>query len=104
MHYLTFIVSFLNEILSFLKLKEKYLRVSYEYKLNVKKEFVNSLKTKTIGDIICVQRSDKYNYDLNYNENIYEKTKGNNVLKNLFSENYLIHFRKIYFKSEKLLI
>ena len=75
MHYLTFIVSFLIEILSFLNLKEKFLSLSYKYKMNVQKEFVNSLKTKTIGDIICVQRSDKYNYDLNYNENIYEKRR-----------------------------
>ena len=102
-HYLTFIVSFLNEILSFLNLKEKFLRLSYEYKMKVNKEFVNSLKTKTIGDIMSFQISSKYKYDLNYNENIYEKIKGNNVLKNLFSENYLLLFRKIYFKSEKII-
>ena len=102
-HYLTFIVSFLNEILSFLNLKQKFLRLSYKNKMNVNKEFVNSLKTKTIGEIMCLQISSKYKYDLNYNENIYEKIKGNNVLKNLFSENYLLLFRKIYFKSEKII-
>ena len=102
-HYLSFIVLFLNEILGFLNLKKQFLRLNYQFKMNVKKEFFNSLKVKTIGDIICNQISNKYKCEQNYNENIYKKTKGNVVLKNLYSENYLLFFKKIYIKSEKII-
>ena len=102
-HYLTFIVLFLNEILAFLNFKQTFRKFSYKFKMNVKKEFVNSLKTKTIGDIICTQRSNKYKCDLNHNKKIYEETRGNKILKNLYSENYMTLFRKIYFKSEKII-
>ena len=100
-HYLSFIVVFLNEILAFLNIKQRFLKLNYEFKSNIKKEFVNSLKAKTIGDIIRTQISIKYKKDLNYNNNIYAKTKGNKVLNKIYSENYLLFFRKIYFKSDK---
>ena len=102
-HYLSFIVLFLNEILGFLNLKKQFLRLNYQFKMNVKKEFFNSLKVKTIGDIINNQIRNKYKCEQNYNENIYKKTKGNVVLKNLYSENYLLFFKKIYIKSEKII-
>ena len=100
---MTFIVQFLNEILAFLNFRERFLKLNYEFKSNVKKEFVKSLKTKTIGDIICTQISNKYKKDLYYkyyNRNIYEQTKWNKVLNKIYSQNYLLFFRKIYFKSE----
>ena len=103
-HYLTFIVQFLNEILKFLNFKERFLRLSYKFKSNVNKTFFNSLKTKTIRDIICTQISAKYKkVALNINENIYEQTKLNKILNKIFSENYLLFFRKIYFKSERII-
>ena len=102
-HYLSFIVVFLNEILSFLNLRQRFLNLNYTFKSNIKKEFVNSLKAKTIGDIICTQISFKYKRDLNYNYNIYAETKGNKVLNKIYSESYLYLFRKIYFKSNKII-
>ena len=41
--------------------------------------------------------------DQNINENIYEQTKWNKILNKIFSENYLLFFRKIYFKSERII-
>ena len=103
-HYLTFIVQFLNEILKFLNFKERFLRLSYEFKSNINKTFFNSLKTKTIRDIICTQISVKYKkVAQNTNENIYEQIKWNKILNKIFSENYLLFFRKIYFKSERII-
>ena len=99
--YLNFIVQFLNEILAFLNFRERFLKLSYEFKSNIKKEFVKSLKTKTIGDIICTQISNKYKKDHYYNRYIYEQTKWNKVLNKIYSQNYLLFFRKIYFKSER---
>ena len=100
-HHLNFIVQFLNEILAFFNFRERFLKLSYEFKSNIKKEFVKSLKTKTIGDIICTQISNKYKKDSYYNRNIYDKTKWNKVLNKIYSQNYLLFFRKIYFKSER---
>ena len=102
-HYLSFIVSFINEILYNLKFKQRFLKLSYSFKKNIKKEFVNSLKTKDIGEILCNKISDKYKKDENINKNIYNKIKEDKVLKNIFSEKYLILFKKIYFKSNKLI-
>ena len=103
-HYLTFIVQFLNEILKFLNFKERFLRLSYKFKSNINKTFFNSLKNKTIRDIICTQINAKYKkVDQNINENIYEQTKWNKILNKIFSENYLLFFRKIYFKSERII-
>ena len=100
-HYLTFIVQFLNEILEFLNFKQRFLNLTYKFKSNVNKKFFNSLKTKTIGDIISNQISVKYKkVALNKNENVYKETKWNKILNNIFSENYLLFFKKIYFKSK----
>ena len=103
-HYLTFIVRFLNEIFKFVNLKQRFRNLAYEFKSNVNKEFVNSLKTKTIGDIISTQISIKYKkVALNINKNIYEQTKFDTILNKIFSENYLLFFRKVYFKSERII-
>ena len=97
-------MQFLNEILKFLNFKERFLRLSYEFKSNINKTFFNSLKTKTIRDIICTQISVKYKkVAQNTNENIYEQIKWNKILNKIFSENYLLFFRKIYFKSERII-
>ena len=101
-HHLNFIVSFLNEILAFFNYKQQFVKLNYEFKKNIKKEFVNSLKSKTIGEIICTQISNKYKKKvLSYNKNIYEQTKSNKVLNKIYSQNYLLFFRKIYFPSER---
>ena len=97
-------MKFLNEILKFLYLEQRFLHLNYEFKRNVNKKFFNSLKNKTIRDIICTQISVKYKkVDLNINENIYKQTKLNQILNKIFSENYLLFFRKIYFKSERII-
>ena len=102
-HFIKFIVQFLNEILCHLKYKQKFSNINYKFKKNVKKEFVKYLKTQTIGDIICTQKSNKYKKVLNENKNIYEQTKENKVLSKIYSENYVTFFRKIYFKSERII-
>ena len=103
-HYLTFIVQFLNEILKFLNFKQRFLGLTYKFKMNVNKKFFNSLKTKTIGDIIITQVSIKYKkVALNINKNVYEQTKWNKILNKIYFENYLLFFRKFYFKSERII-
>ena len=102
-HYISFIVQFLNEILENLNYQQRFLKLCYLFKRNIKKVFVNSLKAKTIGDIICNPISKKYKENLNYNIYIYEQVKEDKVLKKIFSENYSLFFRKIYFKSRSII-
>lgn len=102
-HYLSFIVSYINEILFNLNFNQKFLKLSYSFKKNIKKEFVNSLKTKDIGEILCNSISDKYKKDANINKIIYNEIKENTIINKIFSENYLLLFKKIYYKSDKLI-
>ena len=101
-HYLSFIVSFLNDILKNLNYKTKFLNLNYEFKINIKKEFVESLKKKTIGEIISNEISIKYKgKEKNFNKNLYEKIKNNKVLNKIFENNYIKLFKNIYYKIKK---
>ena len=102
-HYLTFIVDFLNEILSLLNCGKKFLKLDYEFKKNVNKKNVEYLKEKKIKDIICNRISKKYRNVEYYNKAIYEQIKDNTILNNMLSENYLTLFKKIYYKSQKII-
>ena len=52
-HYLTFIIYFMNYLLYKLGYNKKFYKLDYDFKKNVKKEFVKSLKSQNIGEIIC---------------------------------------------------
>jgi len=100
-HYISFIVSFLNEILAQLNFKQQFLKLDYVFKKNVNLKFVESLKKKNLGEIICNKISSKYKKDKNANYTIYEEVKKNEVLNNILSENYLRFFKNIYYKNNK---
>ena len=102
-HYLSFIISFLNEILLLFKYQKKFLKLDYEFKKNVNKKNVQELKEQKIRDIVCNKISKKYR-NLEYsNSEIYEQIKDNEVLNKILSENYLSLFKKIYYKSSKII-
>ena len=99
-HYMTFIICFINEILNQLNYQQTFLKLDYEYKKNVSKKFSDLLKNKNLSDIICNKISNKYKKeDINKNKIIYEKIKDDLIFKNLFKENYLEFFKNIYYKS-----
>jgi len=101
-HYLSFIISYSNDILKSLNYKKKFLKLNYKFKSNINKNFVDSLKKKNIGDIISTEISVKYkNKDKNINKELYEKIKDNDVLNKIFEDNYLKLFRQVYYKSRK---
>ena len=76
--------------------------MNYKFKSNINKNFVDSLKKKTIGDIISTEISLKYkNKDKNANKKLYEQIKDNDVLNKIFEDNYLKLFRQVYYKSHK---
>ena len=100
-HYLSFIESFLNDILENFGYKERFQRLDYNFKKNIKKKFVESLKEKTIGDIISNKISIKYKYiKEDFNEKLCDKLKKENKILNIIlSQNYLLPFQKVYYKN-----
>ena len=103
-HFISFIVSFINVIIKNLNYNEKFLKLDYNYKKNNKKDFVESLKKKTIREIICTNISDKYKHSsINTNTLLYEKIKNEKVIFNILEDNYLNLFRNIYYKSNKVI-
>lgn len=104
-HYLNFLVSFINEVLHAYNYKYKFLKLNYNFKKNVNKNIVEKMKKETIGDIIRQKISSRYkkHFDLNYNENILKEIKKKEELNKIFSDNYLNIFTKIYLKSNKII-
>ena len=100
-HYLSFIESYLNDILENFGYKERFQRLDYNFKKNIKKKFVESLKEKTIGDIISNKISNKYKYKKkDFNEKLCDKLKKENKILNIIlSQNYLLPFQKVYYKN-----
>lgn len=102
-HYQTFILDFVNDILESLGNRKKFLNISYESKKIVNKNQFNLLKNSTIGDIISKQISDKYKkVDKDYNSNLHKYLKTYKFLENIFNINYLTFFRMFYMKNEKI--
>ena len=112
-HYLNFIVSFLNDILFNLNYKERFKKLDYDFKKNINQKFLDELKRKNIGDIISNKISDKYKenkkkekneeFYKNFNKDIYNHLKENEVINNILSQNYLDLFKKIYYKSNRII-
>ena len=103
-HFINFIVLFLNDILKNLNYEQQFLKLDYSFKKNVNKKTVDSLKSQTIGEIICNKISIKYRkQDKNINKTIYEQIQNNEVLNKLLSEKYLKIFKKFYYKSNRII-
>lgn len=99
-HYLSFIISYLNDILKELKYKEQFLKIDYNFKKTINKDFLDQLKTKKISDIVCIDISQKYKKDKGANRDIYEKLKKDEIINNILEQNYLEPF-DVYYKSKK---
>ena len=83
-HYMSFIISFINAILKELGYNQRFLKINYEFKKNVNKDFFESLKDKNLSYIIKNEISDKYKTTKkNMNYIIYEEIKNNQILNNI---------------------
>lgn len=101
-HYLSFIISYINDILKNLNYNEQFLKIDYNYKKTINKDFLDELKTKKISDIVCIDISSKYKKDKSENRNVYEKIKGYKIINKILNQNYLEPF-DIYYKSKKII-
>ena len=106
-HFLSFIIHFINEILDEFYPNEKnirFLNLSYEAKKNVKHDYVESLKKSQIKDILIFPPSTKYKIhnDENINKEIFERIcESNSYLKLFFEITYLDLFNRYYIKNTK---
>lgn len=102
-HFLSFIVSYLNEILKNLNYKQRFLQLDYYFKKNINNERLKYIKKQSIGDIIRKPISYKYKQNKYYNEIIYEQIKENEILNKILSQSYLNLFKNIYYKSNNII-
>ena len=103
-HFLSFIVSYLNEILKNLNYKQRFLQLNYRFKKNINNEYLKFIKKQSIGDIIRKPISYKYKLENKYyNEIIYEQIKENEILNKILSQSYLNLFKNIYYKSNNII-
>jgi hypothetical protein len=100
-HFITFIVFFLNDILSSFGIREKFCKLDYEFIKDTNKQKLAELKNKNIGEIISNKISPKYKKDEKTNINLYEHLKSNETFGKIFSMNYMIFFKMFYMKNEK---
>ena len=105
-HYLTFIISFINDLIEALipEYKElKFKNLSYDLKKTVSHSYVQVLKNKTIGEILQFRASSKNKKFVgSINQLIYQKIctlKPN--LTQYFNMSYLELFNNYYYKSNR---
>ena len=105
-HYLTFIISFVNDLIENLLPNNKDLKfknLSYRLKKTVNHSYVEKLKNKTIGDILQFEASSKNRkFSNTINQQIFQNvTKLSPFLKNFFNMSYLNLFNNYYFKCNR---
>ena len=99
-HYMSFIRSFLTEIIKHLKIVKQFLEIDYNIKKDVHKKNLKELKEKTIGEIISCEIISKYkNNEKNYNKIIVDDLSKDEVLRNKLSQNYMSFFKEVYYQS-----
>lgn len=103
-HFLNFIVLFLNYILKAENIEKEYrfLILGHDFKKIINKKKSKELQNKNLGEIIVNNISSKYTRKRkDKNLEIFNRIKENEEIKKIMSINYLDLFRKIYIKDSK---
>jgi hypothetical protein len=103
-HFLNFIIQFLNDILKAEKINAKFFSLTSDFKYIINNKYSEELKQQKISDIInhnISKKFRKYKPDENLKTLNEIEVKNNEVLKKIFSINYLTLFKRIYYKSNK---
>ena len=101
-HNFNYIQDFNNCLLKEFGIKHEFKKIDYCFKKKPQFEYFESLKRKTLGDILQLKISQKYTkIDKNHNLKICEEIKDLPVIKNVLKENYMTFFREVYYKSER---
>ena len=104
-HYMNFIIDYSNSILKKYGYKEEdfFVYIIYKFKSNIKKDNVNLLKASDIGYVLCQNICTSFSTKENDNNvKIFQKVTKNEIIKYLFSENYLQLFKNVCHKNERI--
>ena len=101
-HYINFIVDFINCILKEFGIQEQFIKIGYEAKKYINNDSFLSFKNKKLFEILLMKISPKFTtYNKFHNLDLYNKIKDINGLKDILNINYLTFFREVYYKSER---
>lgn len=98
-HYINFIVDFINIVLLHFEYKEQFYYLDYDFKKNVSKKNRRELKDLNIGDILFNQKSPKYKKNKEENKDIYLKIKNYpniKIIENILSYKSIDFFKNFY--------
>ena len=101
-HFLTFLIKFLNAIMDNLHLNYSFKDLDYKYKINIKNKNIDKLKTKSIKDILLEAPISPKNkiVDKNHNIKVVEKIEKNcQYLLNILELKYSFILKSIYLKD-----
>jgi hypothetical protein len=100
--YINYLIDVTNEILNVKNCKEKFLKISYDFKKDVTNDNFEKLKNYKIGEIVKMDISKKYKkIDPTTNKKLYEKVIKDKDIKGFFNETYLYVFLNYYFQNKK---
>jgi hypothetical protein len=101
-HYMTFIINIVNELLNYLGYKHEFIDIDYNIKKVISKKKFSSLKKLNIGQIICQKTSPKFkNHDKLKNKNIFEEVNKDKKVNQFLSQTFLELFKDVYLKDKR---
>ena len=104
-HFIKFLFAFINDILMYFGIEQKFLGIDYKNKKVVTKDNVENLKTTEIGQILRQDISTKYKkvykIDKEINNKLYLEVIKSEDIKNILSETYINIFRNLYYKNKR---
>ena len=98
-HYLNFIISFLNEVLSKCNIDDKFYE-NGKYKKIINKKNFNSIKNETIAQILVQDANLKFK-NKSKNRELLDKIQNYNieVLNRILSKKYISIFKELYYNN-----
>ena len=105
-HYITFIVKFVNFNIKKLISKKHplFTNLCYDFKKKLNNSTFNELKNKTIGEVLRNEGSNKNKRNIVYQKDDNEKVYNSvypTILKDLLDINYIQFFRQVYIRGLK---
>ena len=109
-HFLNFIIDFINEVLCKCNLKtkninDKFYEINGKYKKIINKTNFNSISNQTISQILTLENNNKY-INKNQNRELFNKIKNNNneILNKTLSKKYIDIFKEVFYINKKDII
>ena len=104
-HFQNFLISFINEILTYLRFEKKFLNIDYNKKKDIRKNTFEKLKSLEIGQIlrqnISTKYRNQYNEDKEKNNKLYLEVIEYDRIRKILCESYINIFRNIYFINKR---